>query len=498
MSQFPIFHGISIAENAYIENLNVENLAVDPIPVAAGRVWFNGTDKVFKHSTLDANGGVIVRTFATAEDLAASVASLSASVNSEISRAQAAELVLQSAITAEAAARAAAVSTLTADLASEASRASAAEAVLTSAVASEASDRAAADQALGLRIDAIGSAFNYVATLTGGADAASAVNMATLVQKDTGDYYKVSTSGYFKIGAGAAFFTNLNDGLVFNLAGGVDIIDNTNSQVNGTPDFISVVGSTDNGFVVDVDTSFKGRVSTLESGLVTETSARTAADTALDTRVTTVEGQVNGKIGDLSTLTTTDKSTIVAAVNEVVADIVAEASTRAAADTALQGNLATESAARISADSALQSELDATQAGAGLGVDGYYTANSAANYVSSATSLKDADNKLDAALKVVADGLASEVSRATAGELAVRTDFNALRFTFQSQAAATVHTIAHNLNAAFVDFTVLVQRPDGKYRNDVVSTEEVDSNTLKVYLSTAQHIKAAVTSLSAI
>ena len=48
----------------------------------------------------------------------------------------------------------------------------------------------------------------------------------------------------------------------------------------------------------------------------------------------------------------------------------------------------------------LQAEVDATQAGAGLGTDGTYTANGTANYISAATSLKDADNKLDAALKV--------------------------------------------------------------------------------------------------
>lgn len=50
---------------------------------------------------------------------------------------------------------------------------------------------------------------------------------------------------------------------------------------------------------------------------------------------------------------------------------------------------------------AVQAELDATQAGAGLGTDGGYTANGAANYIAAAVSLKDADNKLDAALKAV-------------------------------------------------------------------------------------------------
>ena len=51
----------------------------------------------------------------------------------------------------------------------------------------------------------------------------------------------------------------------------------------------------------------------------------------------------------------------------------------------------------------IQAELDATQTGAGLNADGTYTANAAANYIDVATDLADADDLLDAQLKVVAD-----------------------------------------------------------------------------------------------
>jgi predicted nucleic acid-binding Zn-ribbon protein/cytoskeletal protein CcmA (bactofilin family) len=54
----------------------------------------------------------------------------------------------------------------------------------------------------------------------------------------------------------------------------------------------------------------------------------------------------------------------------------------------------------------LQDELDATQTGAGLNADGSYSANGAANYIASSTSLADADDALDA-------GLQAEVDRAT-------------------------------------------------------------------------------------
>lgn len=50
---------------------------------------------------------------------------------------------------------------------------------------------------------------------------------------------------------------------------------------------------------------------------------------------------------------------------------------------------------------AIQAELDKTQTGAGLGTDGTYTPESGSNYLDGATSLKDADKKLDAAIKAV-------------------------------------------------------------------------------------------------
>ena len=57
----------------------------------------------------------------------------------------------------------------------------------------------------------------------------------------------------------------------------------------------------------------------------------------------------------------------------------------------------------------LQQELDDTQAGAGLQNDGSYSATGSANYIQAATSLHDADSKLDAQVKVNADGLAQEI-----------------------------------------------------------------------------------------
>ncbi|GAB2626446.1 hypothetical protein [Belliella aquatica] len=58
----------------------------------------------------------------------------------------------------------------------------------------------------------------------------------------------------------------------------------------------------------------------------------------------------------------------------------------------------------------LKTELDATQAGTGLASDGSYVANSAVNYISIATSLKDATEKLDGQAKTNADNIATNTS----------------------------------------------------------------------------------------
>jgi len=129
------------------------------------------------------------------------------------------------------------------------------------------------------KLDGIGKAINYVATVAGGVDAANAYDLSLLTQKDTGDYYKVSTAGYFAVGVAAPFYANLNDGLVFNLVGGVDIIDNTNSTVAGTTNEISVSGSTDEGYTVSLATgpgAFKTNIENKTQNIsATETVAGT-------------------------------------------------------------------------------------------------------------------------------------------------------------------------------------------------------------------------------
>jgi hypothetical protein len=53
-------HGINSV--GQIQNAVVENLAADPVPVLPGRCWYNTTEKALKFSSLDAGGGVVVKT----------------------------------------------------------------------------------------------------------------------------------------------------------------------------------------------------------------------------------------------------------------------------------------------------------------------------------------------------------------------------------------------------------------------------------------------------
>ena len=239
MSRFPRMHGISLAAGGFIENLRAERLADDPTELAAGRVWFNETEKALKFTSLDEAGGIVLHTVANKAELAALAGRL-ASVESDY----------------------------------------------------------ASTQYVEAKIAELGTGFNYVGEVTPGVDEASALDVLTLSDTGAGAYYKAAAAGYVKVGTGTARYINTKDGVLFNASGTVDVIDNSNSEVGGVADFVEVTGSTDTGFTVDLAAAFKGRVTDLETGLASETQARKDADTALSGRLDAVEalpGQLNAK-----------------------------------------------------------------------------------------------------------------------------------------------------------------------------------------------------------
>ena len=388
MSTFQEFHGISLAANSFVENFVVEQLASDPVPLGPGRVWFNTTDKAFKHSTLDAGGAVVVRSFTTAEALAAAVLEIDGRLDTIETT-----YIKKDGSVAFTADHSAGGFKLT-NLASPVD-------------GTDATNKAYVDQKVG----DLGSVFEYVGTIEGGVDEAGAFDVGTLTKKEAGDFYKVVVSGFVKLGAaGTPIAVKVGDGIVFNAEGGIDKVDNTNSEVQGTAAEIKVTGSTDTGFVVAIDTAFKTRVSTLESeaaaaqtatglnadGTLASYTGTTylnsatsikAATVALDTAVKAEVDRAVGVEGALASLTTDAKGNLVAAINEV--DLHADGA-KAAADAA-------------------QAELDVAELAIGLNTDGTLAAYTGTTYLNAATTIKGATVALDTAVK-------AEVDRAVAVE----------------------------------------------------------------------------------
>ena len=129
--------------------------------------------------------------------------------------------------------------------------------------------------------------------------------------------------------------------------------------------------------------------------------------------------------------------------------------------------------------SGLQTELDATQAGAGLGANGAYTANSSANYISSVTTLQAADNALDTQLKTVADAVASNDSDISTLQSNVSSNDSDIA-TLQSNVSSNdsdISSLQSDVSAAQSDITTL-QSNVSSNDSDISSLQsDVSANT---------------------
>ena len=492
---YPLYHGIELAANAQIHNLVYETRTADPASgeLTEGRQWYNSTQKMFKMAITDSNGAIVVRTYTTNEAM-------------DVERARIAALEAE---TLYADGRRA----MTGDLDMSGNQ-------IRNLSAPTNDNDAATKVYIDDLFASLGHAFEYCGTVQGGADASTATDMGALTQKAAGDYYKVDVSGYVKIGAGAAFYVNAGDSLVWNPSGGLDKFDNTNSEVSGTSDFISVSGSTDTGFTVDVDATFKGRVDTLESradgmdslvaasqtgaglantgayvvntganyiatatsladaddkldaalkstsdALATETTRATNAETAIDTRLTTVEAQVNGNIGDKSQLTTDDKTNLVAAINEV------------------DGQNDANKLASEDRDSTIRTSL-------GIAADGTWSKGAINNTLSPAdvtTALSNVETQVvdgQATLTTKVDNLVASI--------------NSKKYKYEASSASVAHNFAHNLGSTDLNIQVWVLDASGAWRNDIVPVTLQDLNNITCLLTYPAVIKILVSSVTAV
>ena len=173
--------------------------------------------------------------------------------------------------------------------------------------------------------------------------------------------------------------------------------------------------------------------------------------------------------------------------------IAAEAGTRAAADVTLQDNIDAIATGATGDTDAIQIELDATQTGAGLGIDGTYTAHATGDYISAATSLKDADIKLDVQMKANADAIVAEATRAGLAEVA---NTNAITAN-DTDIATNVTNIAQEIVDRGIADTDLGTRIDDVQSELDASQVGAGLSALGAYVqSTSANYIAAATSLS--
>ena len=230
----------------------------------------------------------------------------------------------------------------------------------------------------------------------------------------------------------------------------------------------------DGSYTAPAGSNYLASAATVKAGLV-----------ALDTQAKTNADNLTTEIADRTTADT------------------AEATARASADTTLQGNIDTESARALAAEGALdtrltsaEGEITATQSGAGLETDGTYAADATTNYLTAGTSLKDADKKLDTAIK-------AEETRALAAEGALDTrlttaegEVDALQ-TFTGEGTAldtTSATLAGGLNELHgevdgVDARLTVA--EGDIATNLASINTIISNTDPAALDSLTEIVTA-------
>lgn len=464
-------HGIRLAAGSFLHNAAIENLPADPalIELTPGRIWFNTAEKALKFTEQATNGDVAVRTATSQADIVALLSLIG---------------TLANLATTDKSSLVAGVNEVVGKVGTLAN--------LNTTVKT---DLVAALNEVKGTVNSIGNAFNYVNLVAGGADELTALDLTTLTEKDTGDYYKVSTAGWFAVGLNAPFQANVGDGLVWNLSGTVDIIDNTNANIAGTADQIDVVGSPDTGFTAKFSTTFTDIVDDL----------------------VLVQGNmvVGTGLGELGGYTAPPTANYLFGTTSLLGAILA-------LDAAL---LQTED------------ELGRVKDGAGLDGNGNYVADEYGNFIQAATSLHNATQRLDTALKaeveraVSVEGSLANISAhylatyddstpvESLAEAIIRTDtkaklgytdalnqlidtqnaINSSYVTFISTAAASSFEITHNfgtdLGAEFITVDVWVKDVNGgftRYYNDIVSIEETTADVVTITATSDIEIKAVL------
>ena len=460
------FHGIKLADNSVIESLRIEQVAADPTPAAAGRLWYNTTEKVFKFSSLDGSDQVVVRQAVSLQEMTSAIAVETAArvadVNAEETARQNADAAIQSELDAtQSGAGLAADGSLTAhsgtNYIDSATTLKGTDALLDAAIKAVSDEINTSQSGTGLNSDgsytADGSS-NYITGATSLKNADSLLDAQIKVNADaitaeassraSADSANATSIGNVQseldatqsgagLGADGAYSAN---GATTYLTGATSLVSADEALDSAVAAVQSEVDASQTGAGLDADggytadgttnyltaaTSLKDADSRLDAQIksVADSVAGsvTSGISGLQTEVDNVEAAVglaaDGTFDAFSGTNYLDSTTSIKGAAEALdtrakanADAVAqEVSDRQAAVTA-------EANSRSTADAGLQSEIDATQTGAGLAADGSMTAHSGSNYIDGVGNLKAADAALDSAIKSVSDVADAAVEKA--------------------------------------------------------------------------------------
>lgn len=513
---FPKFHGIQLAKNSWVENLHIERLAADPLLAeltSAGRFWFNTTDKVVRYTALDGEGAVVVKTVADAAGIQSLISTLQSTLESSIATTQGEVDAVEVALAAETAARAAAITALQTALddaiAQEVIDRNAAIAVAAQnaadQLATETTARLAGDSAASTRMDGIQSELN--------------TTQAGVGLSVDGTYIPLTGSNFLDTATSLAQAQTLLDSALkteetARIATAAALQSGINNEAQARADG-------DTALQTQIEAWVEAQLQGNANADLAEQAARLAADTALQTELNTTQASIglntDGTFAAIEGSNYMDAATTVYGaaasldlnLKRVDDALVAETAARQAEDSTLSASLAAETLARTTADTVLQEEVNRIEAGAGLETDGSYAAATGTNFLNAATSLKDADLKLDTAIKseeqravAVEAGLQTQLDAIVAasgdGAAALKTQLNSDRFKLETTVAATEHTVTHNLGTDFIHYTILVKGTDNKWRNDIVPVEIVNNNSFVVSLTESRNIRVVVMDGSAL
>lgn len=157
-------------------------------------------------------------------------------------------------------------------------------------------------------------------------------------------------------------------------------------------------------------TSILSDVSSLSSSLSSVNSSISGFQTEIDATQTGAGLNSDGSYSANTAATFISSATSLKNADNLLNDQLATVTSDLSS---LQSTVQTIQSGNADDVTALQTEIDDTQTGAGLGTGGAYTANSSSNYIQSATSLKTADDALDAQIKTNADAISVNASSIT-------------------------------------------------------------------------------------